>query len=111
MSRKQFDIYESRNKVFNKAHWICEHDDCMKPATQCAHRISKGKGNRQHIKNHIRDRHGRYLTTNEIDRIMHNQLNMAASCEKHNSNFNIANQPVKRDALIDEIWELIKEDL
>ena len=101
MTDELLDIYERDN-------WTCQR--CNKRATQIAHRISKGKVNHKYVIRYIIENYPE-MTHLKSDDIIHHKLNMIAVCDLEcNSSFNIGNNIVKANKLIDEIIEELRND-
>lgn len=93
---EKMDAEELRQKVFQRDNWICQ--SCGKSiyvhgTPQVAHRICKSK---VHLKKYGPE-------------IIHHSLNMVSVCSigKCNDKWNVGNNPVEREKLIDEILKAI----
>lgn len=111
ITRKSFEIEEARRRKFSAAGWRCEyvHPDgtrCTDNCTELAHRIGKGEYNVIDVKEIWKRLYKLNWSLSEIRRyIIHNDLNTAASCRRHNSYFNIGNNPGKVRELLNKIYE------
>ena len=75
---------------------------------QIAHRIKSGSGTMEYVKNYLfycGDRWTKPLTDKEItNKIIDHPLNLVTTCSlAHNDSYNIFNNPIERDKLLEEI--------
>lgn len=97
MSRKDYDIYETRGYVYRRDGWVCQQEECLEIEIELAHKISQSKANIKMV-----------MRLLDVDKktalkIIHHPLNLVTSCSKHNSSFNIGNNPVEAEKLLYEI--------
>ena len=90
-------------EIYERDGYRCRR--CGKQATEIAHRIAKSKANRKYIKDYAKKHYSLELSEKNIDKIIHHNLNLSASCKKCNDYFNIGFKKIKRDNLISEIIE------
>jgi hypothetical protein len=89
-------------------HWRCQWPGCYESATEKAHCIAKTRENISIIhklwNKEFKDAKGlQWIFANVIQ----NDLNMKASCRKHNDYFNIGNKPEQVKNKIIEIYNTI----
>ena len=94
-------IQEEILKIHIRDNWTCKK--CGNPSTQIAHRIAKGKVNRMAIKRYIRENYTKVINKGDIDKIIHHGFNVLATCDTCNSSFNIGNNDIARENLIEKI--------
>ena len=103
--RKQYTIEQTKRRIFSDAGWRCQYPGCCEPCTELAHRIGQGDRNVMHVKRMLRERGHDKHVTQQAQAIIHHDLNLAASCRKHNSYFDISNRPEDVKELVDIIIE------
>ncbi|HAJ79373.1 MAG TPA: hypothetical protein DCO75_06340 [Fibrobacteres bacterium] len=104
--RDPFKIDETKCRIFERDHFRCMYPGCMKSATELAHHIGQGNHQIGIIKTtwnieFKEQRNYRFIEAH----VIHNDLNMSASCRKHNSYFNIGGNPGKVTEKLKEIRE------
>ena len=105
------DIQDRILKRHAQCNYTCQYPGCEKPSTEIAHVISKGKYGRMRIKNYCFSK-GLKLTSSDIDRIMHHDLNTYPTCKQHNDYMNLhISQDAKVESLIDEILDDIDKNV
>ncbi len=81
--------YNTRQKVFKRAFWMCEYPDCNKPATEIAHRIANTQENHKLVKRILLEKYGIDVPLRTVRHaVIDNPYNLAASCREHNDYFN-----------------------
>jgi 5-methylcytosine-specific restriction endonuclease McrA len=106
MSRKDLEISDTRARVYCRDGFQCQYPRCGQIGytnLEMAHRISKGKGNVFYVMNFWWHNYAEWITAEYAKKILNHDMNLVSSCSKHNSYFNIGNQPVERDKLLREI--------
>ena len=87
--------------IYDRDNWTCQR--CNKPASQIAHLISKGKVNHKYVMRYVMENYPE-MTNIKSDDIIHHKLNMIAVCGLEcNSSYNIGNNIVKTNELIEKI--------
>lgn len=97
------EIEDNKRKILDRDHWHCQYPECGLAGTQLAHRISKGKYNKIGAQNYIEIKYGRKFSKKDI---IHHEFNMITVCNipSHNDHFNIGNDPVASEELLDRIF-------
>jgi len=114
--RKHFDIDENRLAVFDRDHWQCRHVDanghrCQSSATEIAHGISQGESMISIVRTRWNGEFDESRPYNWIEHnVIHNGLNVFASCRKHNDYFNIGNNPGAVREKLKEIHEQLQHE-
>jgi hypothetical protein len=114
--RKHFDIDENRLAVFDRDHWQCRHVDanghrCQSSATEIAHGISQGESMVSIVRTRWNGEFDESRPYNWIEHnVIHNGLNVFASCRKHNDYFNIGNNPGAVRERLYAIREKLKQE-
>jgi len=94
--------------ILDRDNWTCRR--CGEPATEVAHRISKGKTGIRWVQNYLMDVLDIYMPQTEIEILfIHDPDNLAASCKDCNDYFNILYNPEKAKELVKKIAK--KHDL
>jgi hypothetical protein len=111
MRDKDQDLNEqSFYRIMDRDGWRCQWPGCGRPATERAHRIAKTEANKIEARVLMSKIIGHFPAPTWVTRfIIHHDLNMAASCRAHNSQFNIGNNPEAFRALIAEIFKELKK--
>jgi len=99
------NITEKLLNIYNRDGWRCQYQDCNEMATEIAHRIAKSKSNKKYIRDYAVKNYNLVLSKSDVEKIIHHEKNLVASCKKHNDYFNIGFKKMKRDSLISEIIE------
>jgi len=109
--RTQYEIDETRRRLFERDLWRCRYPGCLENCTELAHRIGQGKMMVKHIQRLLRYDFGELWDAETVRRlIIHNDKNMASSCRKHNSYFDISNCEEAVRVLLAEIYQEVIED-
>lgn len=106
MSRRDYEIYESKKAIFARDNWRCQFPDCDvrgQENLQVAHRIKQGKGSEDYVMVFWYDQYGQSISRKYAQHIINHPFNMVASCPQHNDAFNIFYKPEERDALLEKI--------
>lgn len=78
-----------RERVFKRAHYMCEYEGCNERATEIAHKIANTKANVKWIKRILLEEKKLEATDAYVKKkFIDNANNLAASCKKHNDYFN-----------------------
>jgi hypothetical protein len=106
-------IEATRQKVFSRALYQCEHPDCHRPAIHLAHSIAQTKttgikANRRMVQKMWRELYGEDLSRAEIDEIIHWPEGLHAVCGRPecNDHFNTGNNPEKVREHLKRFYEI-----
>lgn len=114
--RKHFEIDENRLAVFARDGWRCRHIDahgnrCTASATEIAHGIGQGVHSVTATRTTWNGEFNEARPYNWIEHnVIHNPLNVFASCKRHNDYFNIGNNPGAVREKIHEIHEQLQQE-
>ena len=106
MSRKDFEILETRMIVYTRDFFTCRHRNCFVCGSdniQLAHRIAQTEANKKYVQQYWLDNFDKVISLRKAERILHHPLNLATSCIMHNSYFNVGHNPEKRKIILDKI--------
>jgi len=94
--RDKFKIDKTKQRIFERDHCKCQHPGCCESAVELAHCVGQGENQIGITKTmwNIEFKEQRNYRFIEVH-VIHNDLNMSASCSRHNSYFNIGNDPGK----------------
>lgn len=82
---------DKKQEILAKANWQCEYSKCHEKAIELAHRIANTEYNAKRIQRILRDKYNKYHSLTFVKNyIINNEINLAASCRKHNDYFNCA---------------------
>jgi hypothetical protein len=97
---------ETREELMYDADYQCQFDGCMERATDAAHRIADTNANATMCRRLWFSLTGE-IKTLEWTRanIIDHKFNLAASCRRHNDNFNVGNVPLEVHKIIWRIYE------
>lgn len=107
MTRQKFYANEKRIEMFEAVGYRCEHCGRVfqESSLQLAHRICKSKAAKKYIMNVYE------VDKKQLDSIINHKYNLAVSCADCNDSFNIFNNPVKTDKLLDKIMGELKNEI
>lgn len=113
MNRKSFEIGESMEKVYDRYNNTCQKcgkiGNIFSGYLSVAHRIAQNQTSEKHIRNYIFNKYSYELRKKDIDKIIHHKYNTVLACKGNcNDSFNIFYNPLKRDNLIEKIYEDLK---
>ncbi len=92
----------TRREVLEAAHYKCEWPGCYRSATEVAHCIAKTEANASMVRRMWREKWGEEKSLAWIwAHVIHHRLNLRASCQQHNSYFNMGGHPGK-------CWEILR---
>ena len=112
-TRKGDRIEQMKCDVLEEANWRCQYPHCYNSATELAHGIGQGDHHISETKTLWNSEYNERRTWKWIENnVIHNRLNLWASCSVHNSSFDFSNNPEKVKKKLAEIREdLIKKEI
>lgn len=103
MSRKDIEIYETRQRVYLRDGYLCQYnDECLALELELAHRISKSIQNRRMIQRILREKYNIETTTKDCKKILNMDFNLVTSCREHNSYWNCGNNLIVMETLLED---------
>lgn len=95
---------EKKYEILAKANWQCSFKGCNEKATELAHRIANTEYNAKRIQRILRDKYNKYHSLTFVKNyIINNEINLAASCRKHNDYFNCAGKDSEFYKIVEKI--------
>ena len=102
---------ERKKKILDRDHWMCQWPNCYLSATELAHRIAKTQANCIEVQALWAE-----LFNEKYDiawvkfNIINHDLNIVASCRKHNDYFNCGNNPEEMKKIIIAIKNFMESE-
>ncbi len=108
--REKFYIIEKKIDLVAKAGYRCTRcgQDPGYELLELAHRIRQSKSEtKEFIRKYVLETYNEELSIKDCEAILHHEKNLAVSCPKCNSSFNLYNKPEQAKKLVREICNKI----
>lgn len=93
-----------RNAIFKRDKYTCQECGATDHHITMAHRIKQGEGTVKYIRKYAIMEFQLELTDDQIDLVINNPYNVVTACAGAcNDSFNIFNDPVSRDSLLEKM--------